>query len=130
MTIETAVVLFLISMAGNIYQFWGNRRGRDLDSIKKEFDLFREIRTAKDSACEESLKRKDIQINQLTAELNAQQKVIEQNTKEVKKLNKMISFLIMTGCQEAKGCPDHCPYTMEDIIRVITIQEKNEEKTK
>jgi hypothetical protein len=122
MAIETAVVLFLISMAGNIYQFWANRKGRDLDAIKKEFELFQQIRSAKDSAYEESMKRKDIQISKLTDELKAQEKLIQQNSEQVKNLNKMIQFLIANGCQDAKGCPDHCPYTMEDIKQVISIQ--------
>jgi hypothetical protein len=122
MAIETAVVLFLISMAGNIYQFCANRKGRDLDAIKKEFELFQQIRSAKDNAYEESMKRKDIQIKQLMDEVNAQQELIRRNSEELKNLNKMVQFLIANGCQEAKSCPDHCPYTTEDIKNVISIQ--------
>ena len=124
MAIETAVVLFFISMAGNIYQFWANRKGRDLDAIKKEFELFQQIRSAKDNAYEESMKRKDIQIRQLTEELNAQQELLQRNCEEAKNLNKMVQFLIANGCQEAKTCPDHCPYTTEDIRQVIGIHGK------
>ena len=38
MTIQATIVLFLISMAGNIYQFKKKKKGRDLDSIKKELE--------------------------------------------------------------------------------------------
>lgn len=119
MAIEAAVALFCISMAGNIYQFWANRKGRDLDAIKKEFDLFQELRSAKDRAYEEAQKRKDIQITRLTEELNAQQELINSNADELKRMNKMITFLISQGCQDAKRCPDHCPYSIADIADII-----------
>ena len=54
MTIETAVGLFLISMAGNVYQFWAGKKGRDLDAIKKEIELLQQLQATKDKAYEEA----------------------------------------------------------------------------
>lgn len=124
MAIETAVALFCISMAGNIYQFWANRRGRELDAIKKEFDLFQELRSAKDKAYEESQKRKDIQIARLTEELTAQQELINSNAEELKRMNKMITFLIAQGCQDAKRCEYHCPFSVEDLEHIVQKDKK------
>ena len=56
MTIQATIVLFLISMAGNIYQFWAGKKGRDLDSIKKELELLQQLQVTKDKAYEEALR--------------------------------------------------------------------------
>lgn len=119
MTIESAVVLFCISMAGNLYQFWSNRKGRDLDAIKQQLELIQQLQKAKDKSYEEAMKRKEIQIKQLTDELNAQQTLIQTNAEEVKRMQRIITFLIANGCQEAKMCPDHCPYSIDDLERMV-----------
>jgi len=119
MTLQAAVVLFLISMAGNIYQFWAGKKGRDLDAIKKQIDLLQELQTAKDKAYEEALRVKDLQIQQLTDEVKAQTELIEKNTSELKKMQKIVTFLIANGCQESKTCSDHCPYSLEDLDKLI-----------
>lgn len=125
MTIETAVVLFLISMAGNVYQYWTGRKTRDLDAIKKEIELLQELQATKDKAYEEALKVKDLQINQLTEEVKAQTELIEKNTSELKRMQKIVTFLIGNGCQEAMSCNEHCPYSLEDLDKMVTGEGEN-----
>lgn len=120
MTLQSAVVLFLISMAGNIYQFWANKKSRDLDAIKKQIELLQELQETKDKSYEEALKVKDLQIKQLTDEVKAQTELIDKNTAELKRMQKIVTFLIGNGCQDAKTCTDHCPYSMEDLENLIT----------
>lgn len=120
MTVQSAVVLFIISMAGNIYQFWAGKKSRDLDAIKKEIELLHQLQSTKDKAYEEALKVKDLQIQQLTEEIKAQKELIEKNTQEFKKMQKVLTFLIGNGCQEASSCNEHCPYSMEDLERIIS----------
>lgn len=119
MTVQSAIVLFLISMAGNIYQFWAGKKGRDLDAIKKEIDLLQKLQETKDKAYEEALKVKDLQIKQLTEEIKAQTILIDKNTVELKRMQKIVTYLIANGCQDSKTCPDHCPYSMEDLENLI-----------
>ena len=119
MTIQSAIVLVLISMAGNIYQFWAGKKGRDLDAIKKELDLLQKLQDTKDKAYEEALRVKDLQIKQLTEEIKAQTILIDKNTVELKKMQKIVTFLIGNGCQDSKTCPDHCPYSMDDLENLI-----------
>ena len=126
MTIQAAVVLFLISMAGNIYQFWSGKKGRDLDAIKKQIDLLQQLQATKDKAYEEALRVKDLQIQQLTEEVKAQTELIEKNTLELKRMQKIVTFLIGNGCQEAKTCSDHCPYSLEDLDKLIKGEESDE----
>lgn len=126
MTIQAAVVLFLISMAGNIYQFWAGKKGRDLDAIKKQIDLLQQLQATKDKAYEEALRVKDLQIQQLTEEVKAQTELIEKNTLELKRMQKIVTFLIGNGCQEAKSCSDHCPYSLEDLDKLIKGEESDE----
>jgi hypothetical protein len=123
MTIQAAVVLFLISMAGNIYQYWMSKKGRDLDAIKKEIDLLQKLQDTKDKAYEEALKVKDLEIQHLTEEVKAQTELIEQNTNELKRMQKIITFLIGNGCQEASSCNEHCPYSLEDLNKLIKGEE-------
>lgn len=123
MTIQATIVLFLISMAGNIYQFWAGKKGRDLDSIKKELELLQQLQVTKDKAYEEALRVKDLQIKQLTDEVKAQTLLIEKNTDELKRMQKIVTFLIANGCQEANTCADHCPYSIDDLNRIITPEE-------
>jgi len=120
MTLEAAVVLFVISMAGNIYQFWAGKKGRDLDAIKKEVELLQQLQMTKDKAYEEALRVKDLQIKQLTDEVKAQTELIERNTVELKRMQKIVTFLIANGCQDAHSCAEHCPYGMEDLERIIS----------
>lgn len=119
MTIEAAVILFIISMAGNIYQFWAGKKGRDLDAIKKEVELLQKLQASKDKAYEEALRVKDLQITQLTNEVKAQTELIEKNTTELKHMQKIVTFLIANGCQDANTCPDHCPYSMDDLSKIV-----------
>lgn len=119
MTIQAAIVLFLISMAGNIYQFWAGKKGRDLDAIKKQIDLLQELQATKDKAYEEALRVKDLQIQQLTEEVKSQTELIEKNTCELKRMQKIVTFLIGNGCQDARTCAEHCPYSLEDIDNLI-----------
>ena len=123
MTIQAAIALFLISMAGNIYQFWAGKKGRDLDSIKKELELLQQLQVTKDKAYEEALRVKDLQIKQLTDEVKAQTLLIEKNTDELKRMQKIVTFLIANGCQEANTCADHCPYSIDDLNRIIAPEE-------
>ena len=123
MTIQATIVLFLISMAGNIYQFWAGKKGRDLDSIKKELELLQQLQVTKDKAYEEALRVKDLQIKQLTDEVKAQTLLIEKNTDELKRMQKIVTFLIANGCQEANTCTDHCPYSIYDLNRIIAPEE-------
>lgn len=127
MTIQATIVLFLISMAGNIYQFWTGKKARDLDAIKKELELLQQLQATKDKAYEEALKVKDLQIKQLTEEVKAQTELIAKNTTELKKMQKIVTFLIGNGCQEANGCSDHCPYTIDDLEKIISpeVEEEN-----
>ena len=120
MTIEAAVALFLISMAGNVYQYWTGRKTRDLDAIKKEIELLQELQATKDKAYEEALRVKDLQIKQLTEEVKAQTELIEKNTSELKRMQKIVTFLIGNGCQEARSCNEHCPYSLEDLDKLVT----------
>jgi hypothetical protein len=122
MTLEAAVVLFIISMAGNVYQFWAGKKGRDLDSIKKELELLQQLQVTKDKAYEEAMKVKDLQIEQLTKQVASQTALIEKNTIELKRMQKIVTFLIANGCQEANTCPDHCPYSMEDLEKIISAE--------
>lgn len=119
MTLEAAVVLFIISMVGNIYQFWAGKKGRDLDAIKKELELLQQLQNSKDKAYEEALRVKDLQIKQLTEEVKVQTELIEKNTIELKRMQKIVTFLIGNGCQEANSCADHCPYGIEDLEKII-----------
>jgi DNA mismatch repair ATPase MutS len=120
MTLQAAVVLFLISMAGNIYQFWGNRKARDLDAIKNELELLQQLQKSKDKAYEEALRVKDLQIKQLTDEVKAQTELIEKNTNELKRMQKMVTFLIGNGCQDAATCADNCPYSLDDLDKILS----------
>jgi coenzyme F420-reducing hydrogenase gamma subunit len=120
MTLQAAVVLFLISMAGNIYQFWGNRKARDLDAIKNELELLQQLQKSKDKAYEEALRVKDLQIKQLTDEVKAQTELIEKNTNELKRMQKMVTFLIGNGCQGAATCADNCPYSLDDLDKILS----------
>ena len=126
MTIQATIVLFLISMAGNIYQFWAGKKGRDLDAIKKELELLQQLQATKDKAYEEALRVKDLQIKQLTDEVKAQTELIIKNTTELKKMQKIVTFLIGNGCQEANGCADHCPYTIDDLEKIISPEVEEE----
>lgn len=124
MTIQSAIVLFLISMAGNLYQFWSGKKSRDIDAIKKEIDLLQQLQATKDKAYEEALKVKDLQIQQLTEEVKSQTELIEKNTTELKKMQRIITFLIGNGCQEAKTCSEHCPYSLDDLEKLINNDEE------
>ena len=119
MTLQAAVVLFVISMAGNVYQFWAGKKGRDLDAIKKEIELLQKLQATKDKAYEEALRVKDLQIQQLTDEVKAQTELIEKNTSELKRMQKIVTFLIGNGCQESSNCSEHCPYSLEDLDKLI-----------
>lgn len=127
MTIQAAVALFLISMAGNIYQFWAGKKSRDLDAIKKELELLQQLQATKDKAYEEALRVKDLQIKQLTDEVKAQTELIEKNTIELKRMQKIVTFLIANGCQEAKTCSDHCPYSIDDLERIISTEAEEQD---
>lgn len=116
---EAAIIALIGSVLGNVYQFWVGKRGRDLDAIKKEIELLQKLQASKDKAYEEALKVKDLQIKQLTEEVKAQTEMIENNTAELKRMQKIVTFLIGNGCQEASTCSDHCPYSMDDLERLI-----------
>ena len=70
--------------------------------------------------------KKDLQIQQLTEEVKAQTELIEKNTLELKRMQKIVTFLIGNGCQEAKTCSDHCPYSLEDLDKLIKGEESDE----
>lgn len=123
MSIELAIITLigslLTSIIGNVYQYLSNKSGKDLDDIKKEIELLQQLQTTKDKAYEEALKVKDLQIRQLTDEVKAQTELIEKNTIELKRMQKIVTFLIGNGCQEANTCSEHCPYSMEDLEKLI-----------
>ena len=125
---ETGVIIALIGLAGsiigNIYQYITGKRSRDLDAIKKEINLLQELQAAKDKAYEEALRVKDLQIQQLTEEVKAQTELIEKNTIELKRMQKIVTFLIGNGCQEANTCNEHCPYSLEDLDKLIKGEEE------
>lgn len=127
MASETGVIIALIGFAGsvigNVYQYITGKRGRDLDAIKKEIELLQQLQTTKDKAYEEALKVKDLQIQQLTEEVKAQTELIEKNTSELKRMQKIVTFLIGNGCQEASSCNEHCPYSLEDLDKLIKGEE-------
>lgn len=125
MTLESAVILGIISFIGNIYQYYTNKKGRDLDAIKQEFELFKELQKSKDEGYAEALKAKELQIKMLTADIESQKAIIEANTSELKKMQKTITFLIANGCQECKTCPDHCPYSLDDLGKIINANEED-----
>lgn len=116
---EVAIIGLIGSVIGNIYQFYTGKKGRDLDAIKKEIELLQQLQATKDKAYEEALKVKDLQIQQLTEEVKAQTELIEKNTSEVKRMQKIVTFLIGNGCQEASSCNEHCPYSLEDLDKLI-----------
>jgi replication fork clamp-binding protein CrfC len=119
MGIEVALVGLVTSLIGNIYQFYNGKKSRDLDAIKKEIELLQQLQATKDKAYEEALRVKDLQIQQLTEEVKSQTEMIEQNTSELKRMQKIVTFLIANGCQEASTCSEHCPYSMEDLDNIV-----------
>lgn len=129
MSIELAIITLigslLTSIIGNVYQYLSNKSGKDLDDIKKEIELLQQLQTTKDKAYEEALKVKDLQIRQLTDEVKAQTELIEKNTIELKRMQKIVTFLIGNGCQEANTCNEHCPYSMEDLEKLIKGEEED-----
>ncbi len=128
---ETGVVVALIGLAtsvvGNIYQYIANKKNRDLDAIRKEIELLQQLQATKDKAYEEALRVKDLQIKQLTEEVKSQTELIEKNTNELKKMQKIVTYLIGNGCQEANTCSEHCPYSMDDLEKLLTSDEEEEE---
>jgi hypothetical protein len=127
MTTEVAIITLigtlLTSLGTNVYQFFSNKHGKDLDAIKKEIELLQQLQLSKDKAYEEALKFKDLQIQQLTDEVKSQTELIEKNTAELKRMQKLVTFLIGNGCQEANTCNEHCPYSMEDLEKLIKGEE-------
>lgn len=119
MGIEVALVGLVTSLIGNIYQFYNGKKSRDLDAIKKEIELLQQLQATKDKAYEEALRVKDLQIQQLTEEVKSQTEMIEHNTSELKRMQKIVTFLIANGCQEASTCSEHCPYSMEDLDNIV-----------
>lgn len=119
MTTEIAIIGLIGSVVGNVYQFYTGKKGRDLDAIKKEIELLQQLQVSKDKAYEEALRVKDLQIKQLTDEMKAQTELIEKNASELKRMQKIITFLIGNGCQEASSCNEHCPYSLEDLDKLI-----------
>jgi len=124
MGIEVALIGLITSLIGNIYQFYNGKKSRDLDAIKKEIELLQQLQATKDKAYEEALRVKDLQIQQLTEEVKTQTELIENNTAELKRMQKIVTFLIGNGCQEASTCNDHCPYSMEDLDKLIKGKEE------
>ena len=124
MGIEAAIVALITSVIGNVYQFYNGKKSRDLDAIKKEIELLQQLQATKDKAYEEALRVKDLQIQQLTEEVKSQTEMIESNTAELKRMQKIVTFLIANGCQEASTCGDHCPYSMEDLDKLINGKEE------
>lgn len=116
---EVAIIGLIGSVIGNIYQFYTGKKGRDLDAIKKEIELLQQLQATKDKAYEEALKVKDLQIQQLTDEVKAQTGLIERNTSELKRMQKIVTFLIANGCQEASSCSEHCPYSLSDLDNIV-----------
>ena len=123
MTTEVAIIgligTLLASIIGNAYQYFSNKKNKDLDAIKNELELLQKLQAAKGKAYEEALRVKDLQIKQLTDEVKAQTELIEKNTNELKRMQKLVTFLIGNGCQEANTCNEHCPYSMVDLERFI-----------
>lgn len=128
MTTEAAIIgligTLLTSLIGNAYQYFSNKQVKDLNAIKNELELLQQLQAAKDKAYEEALRVKDLQIQQLTEEVKAQTELIEKNTAELKRMQKIITFLIGNGCQEANTCNEHCPYSMEDLEKLIKGEEE------
>lgn len=129
MTTEVALIgligTLLASLIGNTYQYFSNKQGKDLDAIKNELELLQKLQTAKDKAYEEALRVKDLQIKQLTEEVKSQTELIEKNTTELKRMQKIVTYLIGNGCQEANTCNEHCPYSMEDLEKLIKGEEES-----
>jgi hypothetical protein len=123
MGIEVALIGLITSLIGNIYQFYNGKKSRDLDAIKKEIELLQQLQATKDKAYEEALRVKDLQIKQLTEEVKSQTEMIENNTQELKRMQKIVTFLIANGCQEASTCNEHCPYSMDDLDNLINGKE-------
>lgn len=121
---EVALIGLVGSIIGNIYQYFIGKKGRDLDAIKKEIELLQQLQATKDRAYEEALRVKDLQIKQLTEEVKSQTELIEKNTKELKKMQKIVTFLIGNGCQESHNCSEHCPYSLDDLDKIINVEDE------
>ena len=124
MTVPATIIVLLVSLIGNAYQFFSSKKGRDLDAIKKELELLQQLQASKDKAYEEALRVKDLQIKQLTDEVKAQNDLIVKNTEELKQMQKIVTFLIANGCQEANTCVDHCPYSVDDLKKIISPEDR------
>lgn len=126
MTVEIGtIVVACVSLITNVIQYRQKKKSNDLDAIRKELELVKALQSSKDEGYKTALENKEMQIKALSEQVRAQTELIEKNTLELKRMQKIVTFLIANGCQDTQGCPNHTPYSLDDIEHIISGDEED-----
>lgn len=123
----TAIIIAIISLMGNVFQFLLNKKNSDSKYMNSQLEYIKGVlKTQGDAyAVEKQLHEK--QMSELEEKVKEQDKMLRNNKEEIAKLQRMVNRLIGNGCH-VEDCPQRSPYTVEEINE-MTKKNKNNEKS-
>ena len=121
----TAIIIAIISLMGNVFQFLLNKKNSDSKYMNSQLEYIKGVlKTQGDAyAVEKQLHEK--QMRELEEKVKEQDKMLKSNKEEIAKLQRMVNRLIGNGCH-IDDCPQRSPYTVEEINEMTKNNKKNE----
>ena len=121
----TAIIIAIISLMGNVFQFLLNKKNSDSKYMNLQLEYIKGVlKTQGDAyAVEKQLHEK--QMRELEEKVKEQDKMLKNNKEEIAKLQRMVNRLIGNGCH-IDDCPQRSPYTVEEINEMTKNNKKNE----
>jgi len=108
------IVVSAISIIGNVIQYLLNKKNTDIDSLDKQFKLFKDFQLEKDKEQREALTERDKNINILKERVSKQEI-------ELIKLRKLFIQMLKDGCH-VTDCPNKESYSIAEINKYTTFK--------
>lgn len=115
------IAVAIISILGNIIQFFLNKKSKEICDLKNEFELIKQMQKEKSEQMVIALQERDKTIEKLTEKVQRQES-------ELKNLRQLFTKMLADGCHNF-DCTGRQPYTVEEINK-MTNNKKNEKNNK
>ena len=127
---STAIIIALVSILGNIIQYFLNKKSSDMSTLNNQVKLLGKLQEEQSKAYERNKKIQQNEIERLKKQVDKQNKILESNKNEIIELQISLNQLIGNGCHVV-NCERREPYSMTEINKITKLDnnEKDNEHT-
>ena len=122
--VDVAVIVALISIGGNVIQFFLNKKSSDIKILNERVAALDKLQDVQNRTYEQVTKAQDEELGSLRKKIDEQAEMLNSNKEEIQELNRLVTKLIGEGCHIG-DCPSRIGYTIEEINKFTKKNEKS-----